>query len=1105
MYLLSHSFLSYTCFRISSQCRSNLVSQTKKLSQSTKTGLTCKARPYRHTFRLPRRLHDHRQVSTNPASTLSDSTQCRNAGQDVKPQTYKWRRVRGRLAPQLTVSTSHGSQVARRDIAQKDSKLQISKARQSQQRPELGSVPPTADGFEETGQDVTVETYRVRRRRTKLVPTFRSKTPSSTLISALRETGHVRATPGVSRSSKKYVDHSYITALKLERRKYRGDRRRHFSYYEEAHDVPSEITLQSILSNYIRLCHPTSAQDQLTGSGNEADESILQVFNEESLRLLSKRGYDIEDIVSWAWIITAPNSGLAASRLLVASNQPHSLSRATVPTFVFLLMLRRPRASHWAVKLLVIHAWDRLENRFNPDWQSIAVALNNQSSIVPTRDPTASPSATHQEARFPVMSLQTIVIMVIRLLRLANRYWPPAIPSIVEMLTSHVTGNSGIRYQNSDNLSVDLISRLTFLFNRLLKLLARPTSAYPFMSIAHQERAQFNIIRKMTEFQPALTVNQEGYRAIISVQLAHRKTLSERNWAFLKSKAWPPWREDKLGISIRKSDGLKISRANQALRNMGEAGYSSGPWENAAGILSGWDTDQSPTIQKRTILSPGVGIRLQAGREIQSPPLQSFIWEARIKATRTIEEAWACFLSYQEEADIYPNVYGAMLEKIAFEEKRKKDLECAVTSHGRLQDQDSSPASGDMLELESSSMNPREMTYTRTPPPSFSTFAWSMIDKGIEPNGRILGVMLDNAINIDEGFRFVSASSLQHNHVKQLQGLEEIDPKNLIIARPVFTAFIGLLIKCRHASIPRNIGHNATPELLRKQQPALSHAVQLVLMVKPPYTAPWNMLLSAVAEKSLRLGQTRHSSNLDQDLECWASLFSIVVEMEEAEVAIDFSTFHILCAKFEKMCRHHKLRIGTGRQVYDGNADRDLVEDAWSVFTKQGLSKLKRLFKNLVSLDLKHTASHENTEITLSSRSTLSAKAGQSSSALLPLLLHLPSPANTHVFMRVLGSARDDDGIIDFLRWMAFASSELEAITRELRNGPRLFRFALIAARVYLERSWTEFVDHGPVEDKASDSAILEASSIINSVESWGGWATEDEVHEYCRKGHWNF
>ena len=1105
MYLLSRSFLSFTDFRALSQCRSDLVSQTKKLSYSTKTGLTCKARPYQHTLCLPRRPHDHRQVSTTPAGTSNRVTQCKDAGQHVKPQTYKVRRVRARLAPKFTVSAPDSSQVARRDIVQKDSEPQIQKGCQILRRPEPESVSSAADGFEKVGEDAEVEAHKVRRRRTKLVPKFRSRAPSSTLISALRETGHVKATPGILGSSERSVDHSYVAAHKLERRRYLGDRKRYSSYFEDAHDIPSEITLQSILANYIRLCHPASSQDQLTGLRSELDESILQVFNEESLTLLSERGYDIEDVVTWAWIITAPNSALAASRLLVASNQPQSLSQAAVPTFVFLLVLRRPRASLWAIKLLVVHGWDRLENRFNPEWQSIAMALNNQSSIVPTRDPTASPSATYQEAKFPVMSMETIIIMVIRLLRLANRYWPPAIPSIVEMLTSHVTSDSGIRSQSSDNLSVDFISRLTFLFNRLLQLLARPTSAYPFISIAHQERAQFNIIRKMTEFQPALTVNQEGYRAIISVQLAHRKTLSERNWAFLKSKAWPPWREDKLGISVRKSEGLEISRANRALRNLGEAGYSSGPWEDAAGILSGWDTDQSPTIQKRTIFSPGVGIRLEAGRGIQSPPLLSFIWEARIKATRTIEEAWACFLSYQEEADVYPNVYGAMLEKIAFEERRKIDLERAVTSNDRLQDQDSSPASGDMLELESSSTNPREMTYTRTPPPSFSAFAWSMIDKGIKPNGRMLGVMFDNAINIDEGFRFLGASSLQLDHIKQLQGLEEIDPENLIIARPVFTAFIGLLIRYHHARIPRNIGLNATPELLRKQQPAMSHALQLVLVIKPPYTAPWNVLLSAVAGKNLRLSQTTHGSNLNQDVDCWASLFSIVVEMEDAEVAIDFSTFHILCAKFEKMCRQHKLRTRAGKQLYDRMADQGLAEDAWVIFTKQGLSRLKRMFKNLVSLDLTQNTSPEDTEIILSSKSTLSAKAGQSSSMLLPLLLHLPSPANVHVFMRVLGSARDDEGIVDFLRWMAFASSELEAMTRELRNGPRLFRFALIAARVYLERSWTQFVDHGTVEDEASDSAVLEASSIINSVESWGGWATDDEVHEYCRKGHWNF
>ena len=1043
---------------------------------------------------------------------------CENVEQNVKPQTYKWRRVRGKLASRFVVPTAKGFQVVEKYVEKKE--VQHTKAEQKDREPQPsgegrlrdGLIPRfairTDDGFEKVEEDVNPQTDKVRRHHAKLVPTFRSRAPSSTLIRALRETGYIQAAPGKLGPIKESIDHSYIAALELERRRYRGDREHYPSYYENAHDIPSEVTLQSILSNYILLCHPASSEDHLNNTGSDIDESILQVFDEGSLRLLSKRGCHIEDVVTWAWIITAPNSGLAALRLLAASNQLHSSSRAAIPTFVYLLVLRRRRVPRWAIKLLVVHGWDRLENRINTEWQSLALSLSNRSSIVSARHSTAPPSSTYQQAKFPVMSLQTIVIIVIRLLRLANRYWPPVIPSIVEMLTSHATGASGSHSQNTSNSSVDSISRLTFLFNRLLRVLARPTSAYPFISISHQERAQFNIIRKMTEFQPALTVNQEGYRAIISTQLAHRKTLSERNSAFLKSKAWPPWREDKLGISARKPDELEISRANRALRNMSEAGYSSGPWENAAGILSGWDTDQSPTIQKRTILSPGVGVRLEAGRGIQSPALNSLMWEARIRATRTMDEAWACFLSYQEEANIYPNVYGAILEKIAFEEKRKSNLDRAMVAHSHSrhsQDQDSLPASGDMLELESSSINPREMTYTRTPPPSFSTFAWSMIDKGMNPNGRLLGLMLNNAMTIDEGFRFVRASNLQPADVVQLQGLQEIDPENLVIARPVFTAFIDLLIRHHTASIPRNIGYNASPELLQKQKPALSHAVQLVLTVKPPYTSPWNKLLSAVADKNLCLNQSGYGSGLDKHLDCWASLLLLVDEMDEAEVAIDFSTFHILCAKFEKMCRHHKLRVHGGKHGRERSADQDLAEDAWAIFTQQGLSRLKRIFKNLVSLDLEDGSSPKATEVTLSNKSTSTAKSGYSSSTLLPRLLHLPSPANIHAFMRVLGSARDDEGIVDFLRWMAFASSELEAITQELRNGPRLFRFGLIAARVYLERSWTVFVDSGAVEDRAPDDLILEAFSVVNSIESWGSWATDDEVYQYCRKGHWSF
>ncbi|KAI4152684.1 MAG: hypothetical protein LQ340_002767 [Diploschistes diacapsis] len=838
------------------------------------------------------------------------------------------------------------------------------------------------------------------------------------------------------------------------------------------------------------------------------DESIIRVFDEPSLKLLSHGGYEVEDVVTWAWIVTADDSFQAALRLLAASNHAQGLCQAPVPTFVFLFILRRARVTAQALKLLIAHGWDRLENRINPQWLAAAVSATSGLESRSTELSANRHADSFTTAKYPVMSEQTIVLMVIRLLRHAGRCWPAAIPAITQMLTTHIIGASSKNPTNSDALSVPVLGRLTFLFNRLLRLIARPTSSDPFLAIVHQERAQFNIIRKMTEFQPALIVNQEGYRAIIQVQIAHRKTLSERNWSYLKSKAWPPWREDKLGIDAGKGRDMGISRATRALQNLKESGYSSGPWEDAAGILSGWDTDRSPTIQKRTIFSPGIGFRFIENVKIEDGPFKSLVWEARIRATRTIDEAWASFLIYQEEAGVYPNVYTAMLEKIAFEEKRIQGLEADEPMLQTSRVPESSLASGDMLEVETPSTNPREMTYTRTSPPEFSNFVKMIMDRGIVPSGRLLSLLIRHANSIDTGFNYLLASKLSPASCASLLGTGKIDATILIdVPRSVFCAFIALLVQFPHAQVPRSVARDASTECIPLPRPAIAHAIDLVLAAKPPYLNPWNTLLSALAQKNLHLSQLHHNYVVNKDVDRWAAMISIVDKMVEAEVEVGFSTFHILCAKYEKMCRDTRAWDKDSRREGAMGVDENIGQDVFAIFMKQGLAKLKAIFKNLVSLDL-GTPEPPSSEDTAASENAAERNKSYSSPFLLEGLLHIPNPPQIHAFMRALGAARDDAGIVNLLRWMAFASHELEVVTSELGNGPRQFRLALIAARVHLERSWTQADEEDAgihAEGAAHEDLLNEAKRIVESVDNWNGWARDDEVFEYCRKGHWRF
>ncbi|KAJ9624105.1 hypothetical protein H2203_005554 [Taxawa tesnikishii (nom. ined.)] len=166
----------------------------------------------------------------------------------------------------------------------------------------------------------------------------------------------------------------------------------------------------------------------------------------------------------------------------------------------------------------------------------------------------------------------------------------------------------------------------------------------------------------MATHDPPLVINREGYRGVIRVQLARKKTAEEEEWAQLKSPSWPPWKEERTGMDAYIGVERGISRAGEVLARMQEAGYPLEEWEYVAQIYAGWDTDRSPTIQTRTIAPAPFSQNVKAQ-----------IWAARIDSTRTVYEAWACFLACEEESiKLRQEVYFAMFQKLTSESKRRQ-------------------------------------------------------------------------------------------------------------------------------------------------------------------------------------------------------------------------------------------------------------------------------------------------------------------------------------------------------------------------------------------------------------------------------------------------
>ena len=557
-------------------------------------------------------------------------------------------------------------------------------------------------------------------------------TPSNYLVAAM---GLLREKYARPKGTAKKPDLSYVSPIAMAREKSRGSTEKEALCGEKPKSVTTTLgrdtetrfevkrSLQSLLASYRKLVETVLSLDSSESKAHGGmravpkagtDTSFLRVFNDENLAWLSDKGYDIRDLTIWDWILTAKSAELAAIRLTALAQLRHSniTTGNPIPTFVLLFLLRRQDFSPRSLRLLLEHAWDRLlhQRSLRGDGEGSAGFPQNRGNGVVTNQFSCSE-----------MSEPTIFLMIIRLLRQARIVWPAAMLSISAMMTNYITGTS-IRSDPSPGILKEQTSaRLTFIYNKFLSLLALPSSLSPFKSLVYHQRAQFKVLNRMNEFRPPLIVTREGYRGVVSVQLAHKKTLRERQWAAMKTLSWPPWKEERLGIDSDIGVEHGTSRAGEALLRKREAGYAVRPWGDIAGILTGWDTDHSPTVQTRASMKRGTF--LYRGPKMKRPHQDQHhrdLWAARIRATRTVDEAWVCFLAFKSLKESRPaeDVYFAIFEKVVFEAKRVKSM--ALKGDAKTTDHSAgatSPLPGDGREV-FPIPSPPQAIYVHTPTPT---------------------------------------------------------------------------------------------------------------------------------------------------------------------------------------------------------------------------------------------------------------------------------------------------------------------------------------------------------------------------------------------------
>lgn len=904
------------------------------------------------------------------------------------------------------------------------------------------------------------------------------------------------------------------------------------------------VKLKGLFVQYLREVDPILKYKarfrKVNSTDKTLDDALLKFLSKDNIRLLDDKGYDITDLMNWAWVLTSETTERATTRLLAITALGFTKIRdeMMIPQFVYVFLLRRRNSSPNSLRSLLIYAWklmEKLESVVEPSPQlgNIAKEALQHESPAPIRR-VQDPRSDHPLG----MKEKAFMIMVIRLLRSARKVWPAACDSIVSLINRYLNGINFRRGASPPTiLTSEGTAQLSYMYNTLLKLVSIPASVRPFESAFHQQRAQFSLLRRMNDFEPPLIVDRRGYRAVVSMQLRHRKTLKEREWATMKAKSWPPWKEEKLGIDAQINPEHGISRAMEAIRRSWEAGYAPDNWGAVASILSGWDTDHSPTIQTR-VLHPSFEHRTEDAR----------IWESRIRATRTLDEAWSCFLSYKDQ-NLRPvgasYVYHQMFEKIVHDAKRPAAEDADPTLSNHLYEQQ--PLPGDGTEVFAAPQSPREAIYVRRPPPTMDEFVDMMAKDSIKPGKRFLSSMLRNAPTVEAGLQYLETSTMPNaqkcvlrdeklsNNPEAQAALESISPSMFSSFIRMLTRFspktpdehepnkialvhigsVGDCVTKQAESAQLHLWQSCSSSKRSSSRPdmknPLLHAIQLVLARKVRFQPAWYHLLQALSEPKVVTDVVARFVDRDyEDIRTWQMTCHLLDEMLKIDLTLDLDGFHILCVGLEKaifagerLSRKQYIRRGS-------NNTRDDTKSFVDHVLSTGLPLLKEMFKNLVrsksmqqempvsllernseiddSVERQGASESDELEESIVDEATTESRAFLHPGCLLPRLLEVPHPACLHAFVRVLGLRRDYNGLLDLVEWMCLFADEINAVIDERANGYGMMRRCLTAIHVFMERSWIV------LERKKAEARGEDPSTVHNELEMKAEPASEGIV-----------
>ncbi|KAI9684010.1 MAG: hypothetical protein M1822_005837 [Bathelium mastoideum] len=870
------------------------------------------------------------------------------------------------------------------------------------------------------------------------------------------------------------------------------------AFESQANDDPSnnpgQVSLQSIVARYI--VSDLRLNDSVRQRPIYRSTDWRPAYSATELEFLQKRGYDTSDIKQWAAIILSPSGRHAALHLSELQSRMRDRSSRDAPLFLVLLLLRCRPMTVETLKLLLRHVWKR-DDIFARD------------RFRQRRDADSSDATAYRNT---VLEYQTGNLPIIhRLIEQALMIWPAAIVNIADLAVKLLEGETLVQHLTVQDLKLSnmQLTRLSKYYNSILAHLSRTATIDKYKSTIFQQRAQFDLLARMAEHRPPLTVTQVGYRALIIIQLAQRKNSRERDWANLKSKTWPPWKQDQTGLDAEKGLEYSMTRAAMVIRKMQEAGYGTTQWERVAKIFTGWNTDDTPTIQRRAFIHAPPRVEEGSKKSVETK-LQVQLWAARIQTTRTVREAWGCFLSCRSQGlSERSAVCTSMLEKLVYEERR-----CQLNEPELVSGAISSPTrkieagfsredpylSGDGREIHPPPISPLETMYLPSEPPSVDNFFEQMIRNNVPVSDTCLAFLMDNATSLAQA-RYYLVKSRPSSHVDSLiNRLQEPMPE-LKLSRLVFTCLIRAYCRFDNVrpyhtySFARLPGYQAGSWVLRSP-PSLIFALKLLDMLKIDHRPAWNAALSSLrAMKRFFVAGPGHPlSDAMNRIIAFDVAHRLCASMRFVNLDPDYMNFLHLCsitqsaliASFRIQAKEKGSLLGNWP-----HSPRMLEQtlEAAKKITASSSKSLRDIFVSLVG--------GVGSDLKVSKRKSRSKKEIDALSPFMPRLLTTPPPVAFHAFVRALGLGKNFGALRNLTRWMVTHKPELDIQIHAARNGRRQFRRTITALAVFVERS-TVGVDLEPIDSEALEEIALECRQLIEGVgEEWGGWPTEEEIEAY--------